>query len=250
MVFLLLRLVGHLPRGVHPDFGTAHGHQASVRQQMHPVPGHAPVEVGGNASCELALPVEDLEGGRIAEVVDYGLSVIEDGGGVGVLDLARTLPPGAHGAKVVALGVDHDHAVGARVEDVQVALVVEVNRANAAEGLPVLAHKRADREEGLGGRGERDIGGVQGVLGGVAAGQGGQVQGREQEGEWRPSGVVTVHGLGFTVLGPDGDDLREPGARRRSGVACAHHYGSILGVTMRKSTGSPALPGADPNTIR
>ena len=119
---------------------------------MHPLPGYAPVDVGGNASCEPALPVEDLEGSWIAEVIDHGPSVIEDGGGVGVLDLARTLPLGADGPEMVAVGVDHDHAMGARVEDVQVALVVELDGANAAEGLPVLAHECAYRVEGLGGR--------------------------------------------------------------------------------------------------
>ncbi|MYB97481.1 MAG: hypothetical protein F4X60_02845 [Gemmatimonadetes bacterium] len=91
----------------------------------------------------------------------------------------------------------------ARVEEVQVAGRVEVDRANAAECLPVLADERADPVEMFGGGGEGDIGGggvvaggFGGVPGGVAAGDGGEPQGRQQEGEWEPGGVGAVLGHG------------------------------------------------------
>ena len=79
---------------------------------------------------------------------------------------------------------DHQDVFGLAVEDVQVGLCVEVDRANTAEGVPVVARNGPDGEDLLGHGAHYHIRAIQGSAGtrgrsvpGIAAGR------QEREGE-------------------------------------------------------------------
>ena len=120
--------------------------------------------------------------------------------------LAGALARGSDRAQEVAGRVDHDDVSAAFVEDVKVAVRVEGDRRDPAEGLPILARERAHRIHLFGGGGKHCVG----VRGGS-----------------RARGLITGH---------------EQGTRQSEERECVSHQGGSsfedMGVLEQFDTGS------------